>query len=356
VTAGNAQDAADNAMLWCSSQSAYSSGQCRSLQEAISKSLNGALGLRAGAVCTRLGQCKDCDGAVTLGSVSSPLDICTLEGVTPGTQLAGTYAGTGEACSWFVCGKLISTRANLYAMVWRPWLPLRSMCYNSSMCLFYRQHRHATTASLLNMLVVVAAAAAAHAAGVGPEGTCQSESDCGSGSTCRSNQATVCRCLNGADSCSKVGRCVPLPPPPPPPPPPPTPCELCQQCITDFAGTVASTASMTDTAAIARTVFQKCKALDGYTDLQCSQLRTEVATSFQGNSGKRAAVICARLQQCNTGTLPASCSLTSGSLNAALSMCSVEGVTGGAAVSGIAADNGEWHGTSCPVGARPDGC
>jgi Tfp pilus assembly protein PilW len=142
---------------------------------------------------------------------------------------------------------------------------------------------------------------------------------------------------------------VALPPPPPPPPPPPSPCQLCQRCISDFRSTALATATLTDTAAIAKAVYTRCSALDAYTDLQCSQLRTEVATSFQGNSGKRAAVICARLQQCNPGTLPASCSLTSGSLNAALSMCSVEGVTGGAAVSGIAADNGEWHWTGCPV-------
>jgi hypothetical protein len=95
VNAGNAQTAADTAGVWCAQQPAYSSGRCQSLQEAISKSLNGALGLRAGAVCTRLGQCNRCDGAVTLGSVSSPLDMCTLEGVTTGTQLAGIYVGTG---------------------------------------------------------------------------------------------------------------------------------------------------------------------------------------------------------------------------------------------------------------------
>jgi hypothetical protein len=114
VTAGNAQGAADNAMLWCSSQSAYSSGQCQSLKEAISKSLNGALGLRAGAVCTRLGQCNRCDGAVTLGSVSSPLDMCTLEGVTTGTQLAGTYVGTGMVllCIAHACSLCYYPRAN----------------------------------------------------------------------------------------------------------------------------------------------------------------------------------------------------------------------------------------------------
>jgi hypothetical protein len=116
VAAGNAQTAGETAGVWCAQQSAYSTGQCQSLQEAISKSLNGSLGLRAGAVCTRLGQCNKCDGAVTLGSVSSPLDMCTLEGVTPGTQLAGTYAGSGEVlgCSATVIddsSKLSSTAA-----------------------------------------------------------------------------------------------------------------------------------------------------------------------------------------------------------------------------------------------------
>lgn len=97
---------------WCSTRG-FALASCRSVQAAIATSMKGNLARRAGAICQRLEACAASlvgDTACTLAVagvgnntavVSSPLDMCTVEGVSGGQQVAGlgkSHAGAA-ACS-----------------------------------------------------------------------------------------------------------------------------------------------------------------------------------------------------------------------------------------------------------------
>jgi hypothetical protein len=94
----------------------YTDTACSSLRAAITYSSKGGLGKRAGAVCARLGECATSllpggtaeatcrnltaktvsNAEVTL---TSGLDLCTMEGIAGGTGVAGTSTSTGEFVS-----------------------------------------------------------------------------------------------------------------------------------------------------------------------------------------------------------------------------------------------------------------
>jgi hypothetical protein len=127
-TSQPASTLAANFYGWCSAQNVYALTSCRAVQTSISSSFNGNLARRAGALCTRLGECASnlaADSAcrittasdVTLatggnanstaggnvtstsgGSISltGQLDVCTVEGVSTGSQVQGTFTGTGR--------------------------------------------------------------------------------------------------------------------------------------------------------------------------------------------------------------------------------------------------------------------
>lgn len=85
---------------WCSTRG-FALASCRSVQMAIAASMKGNLARRAGALCQRLEECPAsvaADAACTLAVagvwnntpvVSGPLDMCTVEGVSGGQQVAG---------------------------------------------------------------------------------------------------------------------------------------------------------------------------------------------------------------------------------------------------------------------------
>jgi hypothetical protein len=118
---------AANFYIWCSAQNVYALTSCRAVQTSISSSFNGNLARRGGALCTRLGECASSlasdaacrittasnatsatGGNATLaaggnataagGSVSmtGQLDVCTVEGLSTGSQVQGTFIGTGR--------------------------------------------------------------------------------------------------------------------------------------------------------------------------------------------------------------------------------------------------------------------
>ena len=136
VDAANASSSASSSTLaasfyeWCSAQNTYALTSCRTVQSSISSSYNGSLAKRAGALCTRLGECSsslaadsacrittggnaanaataaDATNATGGGNATSvasaaaltgQLDVCTVEGVSTGTQVQGTFNGTGKA-------------------------------------------------------------------------------------------------------------------------------------------------------------------------------------------------------------------------------------------------------------------
>jgi hypothetical protein len=119
---------AANFYSWCSAQNVYALTSCRAVQTSISSSFNGNLARRAGALCTRLGECASSLAAdstcrittasnatsatggnatsatgansttanVSSVSLSGQLDVCTVEGLSTGGQVQGTFTGTGR--------------------------------------------------------------------------------------------------------------------------------------------------------------------------------------------------------------------------------------------------------------------
>lgn len=77
----------------------YTQLECGAVASLIQNSLNGNLGKRPAAICTRLNECPTSDVrncTITAGSdpTELPLDQCTLEGVEGGTQLPGVSNGS----------------------------------------------------------------------------------------------------------------------------------------------------------------------------------------------------------------------------------------------------------------------
>lgn len=111
---------------------------------------------------------------------------------------------------------------------------------------------------------------------------------------------------------------------------------------------VQQTRSMTDRFAVGDIVFEACKQWWKDTpatnkDLACSQLRKDVRLSQDGNTGKRAGLICSLMSECAAVTLGGTgCNITASNTTAgALSLCSVEGVANGTSVPGIQVTQGE---------------
>jgi hypothetical protein len=71
---------------------------CKKIQASIALSYHGNLAKRAGALCSRLGQCVE-DAVTSKCNVTTGkgLDLCTQEGYQLGTSIA--LADGGEACS-----------------------------------------------------------------------------------------------------------------------------------------------------------------------------------------------------------------------------------------------------------------
>lgn len=92
---------ADSFYTWCSSRG-YALSSCRAVQTAISSSMRGNLARRAGALCQRLQECpatiaSDTSCGLSVSGVgpnaTSPvtgrLDMCSVEGVSGGSQVSG---------------------------------------------------------------------------------------------------------------------------------------------------------------------------------------------------------------------------------------------------------------------------
>lgn len=94
-TTANASTRASAAYAWCSVNHTLTS--CRELALAVGTSHAGNLGLRAGALCARLGRCTaslagnaSCSMSVAAGIPSGPLDVCSVPGVAGGHPVPGT--------------------------------------------------------------------------------------------------------------------------------------------------------------------------------------------------------------------------------------------------------------------------
>jgi hypothetical protein len=100
----------DGLYSWCST-AGYSLTSCQSLSTVVAASFRGNLGLRAGAVCARLGECASsldgstaCSIVLVNGTAGAPLDVCTVDGVVGGSRVGGIFASTGKrACTAAEC-------------------------------------------------------------------------------------------------------------------------------------------------------------------------------------------------------------------------------------------------------------
>ncbi|KAF6254423.1 hypothetical protein COO60DRAFT_1665172 [Scenedesmus sp. NREL 46B-D3] len=266
---------------WCSAQNTYPLTSCRAVQTSISDSFNGNLARRAGALCTRLGECSSSVAAdsacriVTGGNatLTGQLDACTVEGVSTGVQVQGTFTGTGM-----------------------------------------------------------------------PPGACVLDSDCDSSSSCSSDQVTtICRCMGGTDSCDSLSTCKARPAPPPPPAPVAvvSPCKRCESCLKEVQGLSAAqgVAASTDAVTISGRFLAACTSSFARGDtLLCREVSSAIAFSYQGNLAKRAGALCKRLGNCTDDLTAAgsTCTLAASTqLSGRLDLCTREGVAGATGVAGV---------------------
>jgi hypothetical protein len=102
LSSATAAEITHSVFSWCAS-SGRSGGLCSTLQSAVSHSYHGNLGRRAGAICSRLGECSDeviadasCAVSIT-GSIlaAAAVDSCSVQGIVGGSALEGIYTGSG---------------------------------------------------------------------------------------------------------------------------------------------------------------------------------------------------------------------------------------------------------------------
>lgn len=161
--------------------------------------------------------------------------------------------------------------------------------------------------------------------------------------------AQVCTCRSGQDSCNPTSTCQPRPAPPAPPVVILTPCQKCAACISTMQPVVQATRSLMDRFAVSGVVFDACKQYWKDTpatnkDLACSQLRKDVRLSQDGNTGKRAGLICSLMSECDA-VAPGSafCNITINNTTAgSLDLCTLEGVGNGTVLQGILKTSGVW--------------
>lgn len=141
--------------------------------------------------------------------------------------------------------------------------------------------------------------------------TCLNDTDCGDSKLrCDLSSPTIrAVCRDGAvDYEQNLGKCVN------------TPCRRCQLCLADMAAHVAavkaSTALLADPGVVADQLSAYCKAKvlsvpTKYSAAACDAAVSATRLSYQGNAGKRAAVICQNLGECVVANITASCLLGS---------------------------------------------
>jgi hypothetical protein len=164
-----------------------------------------------------------------------------------------------------------------------------------------------------------------------PAGLCDGVNDCAepAQSTCDKTSAplsyTTCTPSSGSDNTRAVGRCTLKPE------------FACGACLDDFGAWVADAnnahASL-PAATLAAAFAAACKALPGdkYPAAACNTAAQVVASSPNGNRGRRAGAVCQLLQRCMPASLAGKQVTVSGQEPANFSMCTQEGVVSGASV------------------------
>jgi hypothetical protein len=83
-----------------------------------------------------------------------------------------------------------------------------------------------------------------------------------------------------------------------------TPCKACKRCLTDFSTFIRDPAVATLAKSELEVAFQDyCVNSAGREPAVCEMARLGVASSFRGNTGRRAGAICMLLSECNSTTV-----------------------------------------------------
>jgi hypothetical protein len=214
-----------------------------------------------------------------------------------------------------------------------------------------------------------------------PTGRCLGDADCAAGQQCNlRNQTTYYTCTGGIDMAVSYGLCITKPAAPQG-----TPVQICGACLAAVRPLVDKAVNSTPASpseALARVAefYTMCNT-QGYPLAACDKVVAAAQTSFNGNLAKRAGALCIRLGQCDPstgytvsatssaaaavaaapGSSPAPASNATNSTNATtpqaspapaagptplsglLDACTVEGIVGGAAVSGVFSVSGETN-------------
>ena len=167
------------------------------------------------------------------------------------------------------------------------------------------------------------------ATGTLPLNTCDTDADCNSADLqcSRLDERPLCACFDGKDSCRKIGGCVT------------TPCKACNNCLLSLQTFVTGHAAAS-AAATGADFFVLCTESLRYSIPMCTSIRDSILSGMGGNLGRRAGGLCMILGACPK-QLPDACWLTNGAVSTPLigrlDTCTLEGVTGGTAVTGIVA-------------------
>jgi hypothetical protein len=172
-----------------------------------------------------------------------------------------------------------------------------------------------------------------------PLGACSDDANCtgiGAGLFCNKTiSKAYCTCSNGTNTCLDIGVCQP------------TPCTRCQRCLQTFTSQFVAANLFQPKDTVVANFNASCTALqEDKNDAICQVVTSSINGSTpNGVLGRRAGGICRALGACDLEAL-ANCTMTVTSpdqrnATGALSLCRVQGVSGGTLPYGISNSSGE---------------
>lgn len=181
-------------------------------------------------------------------------------------------------------------------------------------------------------------------------GTCRVTADCKSAElqcgAAPTTERCVCNSTTGVDQCELLGACEL------------TPCAKCRNCFVAARTFAAVQQAQTSSAAVAAAFTTFCVG-QGQTPEACNSFAVEIEASYQGNLGKRPALICRKMGDCAAALSAANCTLIAANnatnataITAAdLRLCSSNGVNASALVPGVSASNASVPADKCTEAA-----
>jgi hypothetical protein len=177
-------------------------------------------------------------------------------------------------------------------------------------------------------------------------GTCRVTADCKSADlqcgAAPTTERCVCNSTTGIDQCELLRACEL------------TPCAKCRNCFAAAHTFAAGQQSQTSASAVSAAFKSLCVG-QGKTLEACNAFAVEIEASYQGNLGKRPALICRKMGECaaalsatNCTLIPANNVTNATAITAAdLTLCSSNGVSATALVPGVSASNASVPADKC---------